>query len=36
MTDSFGLDIVQLAGGVPALHPERKGQLNKSPLKNWV
>jgi hypothetical protein len=27
---------LELAGGVPALHPERKGQLNKSPLKNWV
>ncbi len=22
--------------GRPSLHPERKGQLNKSPLKNWV
>jgi hypothetical protein len=29
-------NILQLAGGIPALHPERKGQLNKSPLKNWV
>lgn len=29
-------DIIELAGGVPALHPERKGQLNRSPLKNWV
>ncbi len=27
---------LELAGGVPALHPERKGQLNRSPLKNWV
>lgn len=27
---------IQLAGGVPALHPERKGQLNISPLKNWI
>lgn len=25
-----------MAGGVPALHPERKGQLNRSPKKNWV
>lgn len=29
-------DIFELAKGVPALHPERKGQLNRSPLKNWV
>lgn len=32
--------IIELAGGnfdgKPSLHPERKGQLNKSPLKNWV
>lgn len=28
--------MIELAGGVPALHPERKGQLNKSPKKNWV
>jgi len=28
--------VIELAGGVPALHPERKGQLNLSPLKNWV
>jgi hypothetical protein len=27
---------LELAGGVPALHPERKGMLNKSPLKNWI
>ncbi len=27
---------VELANGVPALHPERKGQLNRSPKKNWV
>lgn len=25
-----------MAGGVPALHPERKGQLNRSPKVNWV
>lgn len=25
-----------LAHGVPALHPERKGQLNRSPKVNWV
>jgi hypothetical protein len=26
-----------MAGGVPPnLHPERKGQLNRSPKKNWV
>lgn len=24
------------ADGIPSLHPERKGQLNKSPKKNWV
>jgi hypothetical protein len=30
------LDVIELAGGVPALHPERKGKLNLSPLKNWV
>lgn len=28
--------IIDLARGVPALHPERKGQLNRSPKKNWV
>lgn len=28
--------VIELAGGVPALHPERKGQLERSPLKNWV
>lgn len=27
---------LELANGVPALHPERKGQLNRSKLKNWV
>lgn len=27
---------LELAGGVPALHPERKGMLNRSPKKNWV
>lgn len=30
----YNLDIIELAGA--ALHPERKGQLNRSPLKNWV
>jgi hypothetical protein len=30
------MTVIELAGGVPALHPERKGQLNLSPLKNWV
>lgn len=30
------MDVIELAGGVPSLHPERKGQLNRSPLKNWV
>jgi hypothetical protein len=29
-------NVLLLAGGIPALHPERKGMLNKSPLKNWV
>lgn len=27
---------LELAKGVPALHPERRGRLNISPLKNWV
>ncbi len=27
---------MEMAKGKPALHPERKGQLNRSPLKNWV
>lgn len=28
--------IIDLAKGVPSLHPERKGKLNRSPKKNWV
>jgi hypothetical protein len=30
------LELIELAGGVPALHPERKGSLDRSKLKNWV
>lgn len=33
---TYALEVIELAGGVPALHPERKGQLNRSKLKNWV
>jgi hypothetical protein len=32
----FPNNVIELAGGIPALHPERKGQLDRSPLKNWV
>ncbi len=32
----YDLDLIELAGGKPALHPERKGQLNRSKLKNWI
>jgi hypothetical protein len=28
--------LTELAGGVPALHPERRGQLDVSPKANWV
>jgi len=30
------MELYELAGTSPNLHPERKGQLNKSKLKNWV
>ncbi len=39
MSDYDVIDLsgaIELAKGVPALHPERKGQLNRSKLKNWV
>lgn len=29
-------EIIDLGKGVPSLHPERKGKLNRSPKKNWV